>query len=256
MNTSISSYSKPSPASRRIELQRNCFSCSASGLCVSKGLDDPGMLQFDRLIGRRRKVEKGEHLFRMDDPLRSIHIIRLGHIKTHRFLSGGDARTIGFYMAGDMIGWDAIARKRHTCDATALEDSEVCEIPFAKFESMLCTSPMLMERFHRMLSEELMHEQELILMLGSMRVEQRMAVFLVGLAERYAARGYAATSFHLRMCRADIGAYLGITLETVSRLLTRFARLGLIAVDNRSVELVDLPQLMAIAGGAESLAAA
>lgn len=248
MNTSICSYSKPSSTSRRIEPQRGCYSCSASEFCVSKGLDDSRMLQFDRIVARRRKVAKGEPLFRVNDPMQSIYVVRLGHVKTHKLLSDGDARTIGFYMAGDLIGWDAIARKRHTCDATALEDTEVCVIPFSKFESMLGAAPMLMRRFHSLMSEEIMHEQEMILMLGGMRIEQRMAIFLVELAERYAARGYSATSFHLRMCRADIGAYLGVTLETISRLLTRFGKLGLVKVDSRKVELVDLPQLMAIAG--------
>lgn len=231
--------------------QGHCSACGMNELCLSKGLDDADMMQLDMIIGRRRRVAKGEPLFRVNDPMTKLYAIRLGHFKTHKVTPSGEEQITGFHMAGELIGWDAIASERHYCDATALDDSEVCEIPFAKLETLLGALPPLLQRFHRLMSQEITREQRVMLLLGNMRAEQRMAVFLTNLAARYAARGYSSTQFQLRMSREEIGTYLGLTIESISRLFSRFKKLGLLKIDNRELQILDPQALKTMAAGAE-----
>jgi CRP/FNR family transcriptional regulator, anaerobic regulatory protein len=154
-------------------------------------------------------------------------------------------------MAGELLGMDAISAEKHHCDAIALEDSEVCDIPFHRLEELFGQVPTLLHHFHRIMSQEIMREQNVMLLLGNMRAEQRFAAFLVNLSSRYAARGYSATDFQLRMSREDIGNYLGLTIESISRLLSRFKKLGWLKVDKREVQLLDPLKLKAIAAGTE-----
>ena len=147
---------------------------------------------------------------------------------------------------------DAISTDRHHCDAVALEDSEVCEIPFARLEELFGTIPTLLHHFHRMMSQEITREQNVMLLLGNMRAEQRFAAFLVNLSSRYAARGYSSTNFQLRMSREEIGNYLGLTIESISRLLSRFKKQSLLRVSNREIEILEPVSLKAIAAGTET----
>jgi CRP/FNR family transcriptional regulator, anaerobic regulatory protein len=250
MTTSTAcTYISPVPVFNHAEAHRHCSSCGMHELCLAKGLDEVDMHQLDLIIGRRRKILKGELLFRVNDPLSKLYAVRLGHFKTHKVTPSGEEQIVGFQMAGELLGWDGIAGERHLCDATALEDSEVCEIPFAKLETLLGTIPVLLQRFHRLMSQEITREQGLMLLLGNMRAEQRMAVFLTNLAARYAARGYSSTQFQLRMSREDIGTYLGLTIESISRLFSRFKKMGLVKIDNRQLQLLDPPRLKSMAAG-------
>jgi CRP/FNR family transcriptional regulator len=147
---------------------------------------------------------------------------------------------------------DAISTDRHHCDAIALEDSEVCEIPFPRLEELFGTMPILLRHFHRMMSQEITREQSVMLLLGNMRAEQRFAAFLVNLASRYLARGYSSTSFQLRMSREDIANYLGLTIESISRLLSKFKKQELLTVSNREIVLLDPVKLKAMAAGTET----
>jgi CRP/FNR family transcriptional regulator len=146
---------------------------------------------------------------------------------------------------------DAISADRHHCDAVALEDSEVCEIPFGRLQELFAQLPSLLRHFHRILGQEITREQNLMRLLGNMRAKQRFAIFLVNLSARYAARGYAPHGFHLRMSREDIGNYLGLTVESVSRLLSRFRKQGWIRTEKREIALLDPDRLKALASGAE-----
>jgi CRP/FNR family transcriptional regulator, anaerobic regulatory protein len=245
-------YSSIAPRVFQInETQGHCSACSMTELCLSKGLDDADMMQLDMIIGRRRRIAKGEQLFRVNDHMTKLYAIRLGHFKTHKVTPSGEEQITGFQMAGELLGWDAIAGERHYCDATALEDSEVCEIPFAKLEVLLGAMPPLLQRFHRLMSQEITREQRVMLLLGNMRAEQRMAVFLSNLAARYSARGYSSTQFQLRMSREEIGTYLGLTIESISRLFSRFKKLGLLKIDNRELQILDSQALKTMAAGAE-----
>ncbi|MCY0910583.1 fumarate/nitrate reduction transcriptional regulator Fnr [Massilia antarctica] len=232
-------------------LKASCAGCSMHQLCLPMGLDEDDITRLDSIIGKRRRILRDERLYQMDEPFRNLYAIRFGHFKTYQVNAGGEQQITGFQMAGELLGMDAISGDRHHCDAVALEDSEVCEIPFARLEELFGQVPTLLRHFHRIMSQEITREQNVMLLLGNMRAEQRFAVFLVNLSARYAARGYSATSFQLRMSREDIGNYLGLTIESISRLLSRFKKQSWIGVDKREMTLLDPAMLKALAAGTE-----
>ncbi|MDF3036696.1 MAG: anr, partial [Paucimonas sp.] len=213
------------------------------------GLEAVDMQRLDKIISRRRKVPRDGNLYRMTDPFTKLYAIRVGHFKTYQINSAGEQQITGFQMPGELLGMDAIGTGRHHCGAVALEDSEVCEIPFSSLEELIADMPTLLRHFHRLMSQEITREQNAMLLLGGMRAEQRLAVFLVNLGARYAARGYSSTNFQLRMMREDIGNYLGLTIESISRLLSRFKKSGFLKVSNREIEVLDPPRLKALAAG-------
>ena len=220
-------------------------------LCLPLGLDTAEIDRLDQVINRRRRVAKDERLYQMGEPFRNLYAIRFGHFKTYQVNAAGEQQITGFQMAGELLGMDAISSDRHQCDAVALEDSEVCEVPFARLEELFAHVPTLLRHFHRMMSQEITREQNVMLLLGNMRAEQRFAVFLTNLAARYAARGYASDRFALRMSREDIGNYLGLTIESISRLLSKFKKQGLLEVDKRELTMLDPPRLRAMAAGTD-----
>lgn len=239
------------PAPTISALRASCAACSMHQLCLPMGLAEEDMSRLDAIIGRRRKVAKDNVLYRMEDPFTNLYAIRLGHFKTYQINYSGEQQITGFQMAGELLGMDAISTDRHHCDAVALEDSEVCEIPFSRLEELFGHIPTLLHHFHRMMSQEITREQSVMLLLGNMRAEQRFAAFLVNLASRYAARGYSGTCFQLRMSREEIGNYLGLTIESISRLLSRFKKQGLLRVSNREIEFLDAVKMKAVAAGTE-----
>ncbi|MNR83782.1 Transcriptional activator protein Anr [compost metagenome] len=233
-------------------LRASCSTCSMHQLCLPMGLGENDMDRLDKIIGRRRKVARDDYLYRMGDTFANLYAVRIGHFKTCQINAGGEQQITGFQMTGELLGMDAISTDRHHCNAVALEDSEVCEIPFPRLEELFGTMPTLLRHFHRMMSQEITREQSVMLLLGNMRAEQRFAAFLVNLASRYMARGYSSTNFQLRMSREDIGNYLGLTIESISRLLSKFKKQGLLKVNNREIELLDLTMLKAMAAGTET----
>ena len=249
MNLSVSSLTQP--LLNLQALKSTCAGCSMHQLCLPMGLDSAEIDRLDDIMGRRRRILRDENLYRMDEPFKNLYAIRLGHFKTYQINPSGEQQIAGFQMAGELLGMDAIGTERHHCGATALEDSDVCEIPFARLEDLFAHIPTLLHHFHRIMSQEITREQNVMLLLGNMRAEQRFAVFLVNLSSRYAARGYSATSFQLRMSREDIGNYLGLTIESISRLLSRFKKQGWLNVDKREVHLLDPVRLRAMAAGTE-----
>ncbi len=234
------------------DLRSRCSACSMHQLCLPMGLNELDMAKLDQIIGRRRKVPRDTHLYRVGDPFTNLYAIRLGHFKTHQINPSGDQQITGFQMAGELLGMDAISTDRHHCNAVALEDSEVCEIPFARLEALFAEMPTLLHHFHRMMSQEITREQSVMLLLGNMRAEQRFAAFLTNLSARYSVRGYSSTSFQLRMTREEIGNYLGLTIESISRLLSKFKKQGWIKVNNRELDLLDTTTLKAVAAGTRS----
>lgn len=220
-------------------------------LCLPMGLEEADMQRLDQLIQQRRKIGKGGHLYRMNDPFVNLYAVRLGHFKTFQVNAGGEQQVTGFQMAGELLGMDAISTEAHQCDAVALEDSEVCEIPFLRLEELFAKVPSLLRHFHRIMSQEITREQSAMLLLGNMRADCRLAAFLVNLSSRYASRGYSSSCFQLRMSREEIGNYLGLTIESISRLLSKFKKQGLVRVDNREIELLDMTNLRLLATGSE-----
>jgi len=227
---------------------RSCAACGMHRLCLPMGLDAADVKRLDKIIGRR-KVARDDFLYRIGDRFTSLYAVRVGHFKTYQESLDGDRQVTGFQMPGELMGMDAIGTERQQCDAVALQDSEVCEIPFARLEQLFSQMPVLLRHFHRMMSQEITNEQSVIMLLGNMRAEQRFVAFLLNLSSRYAARGYSSTRFQLRMTRQDMGNYLGLTIESISRLISRFRTLGLLTVQQREVEVVDLPALKRLAAG-------
>lgn len=220
-----------------------CSSCSLRELCLPAGLDLREMERVDRLVNRRRKLARGEHLYRCGMPLAALYAIRCGFMKSCVLHDDGREQVAGFHMAGDLLGLDAISTGRHISDTVALEDTEVCEMPFPHLERLARELPSLQQQLNRVLSREIARDYGVMLLLGSMKAEERLAAFLLSLSQRFAARGYSAFEFRLRMTREEIGSYLGLKLETISRVLSRFAREGLIEVRHKNVKILDAEAL-------------
>lgn len=246
----IREFDTPVSAGTPLEvLKAKCATCSMHQLCLPMGLDNNDMDRLDQIIGRRRKVARGSTLFRIGDSFQNLYAIRLGHFKAYQVNRDGAEQITGFQMAGELLGMDAISTDLHHCTAVALEDSEVCEVPFGSLQQLLADMPALLRHFHRMMSQEITREQSVMLLLGNMQATQRFAAFLVNLSSRYEARGYSPHSFQLRMSREEIGNYLGLTIESISRLLSKFKKEGLLRVSNREIELLDPVKLKAITAG-------
>ena len=245
----MSSSTNTAPVLTVQALQAGCAACSMHQLCLPMGLDEADMLRLDQIIGRRRRVKRDQSLYRMGDTFNTLYAIRLGHFKTFQLNSNGSQQITGFQMAGELLGMDAIGTGRHQCEAVALEDSEACEIPFSQLEGLFQDMPVLLRQFHRIMSKEISREQGVMLALNNMSAQQKLAAFLVNLSSRYVTRGYSATRFQLRMTREEIGNYLGLAVESVSRLLSSFKKNGIVDVNHRDLELLDLPALRSIALG-------
>lgn len=229
------------------QLRVACAACSLRELCLPAGLDTGELHILDELVDRRSGLKRGAYLYRSDAPLQSLYAIRSGFLKTSVSHADGREQVAGFHMPGDLMGLDAIGSGRHLCDAVALEDCEVCDLPLESLESLTRKMPSLQQQFHRILSREIVRDHGMMLLLGSMRAEERLAVFLLNLSQRFAARGYSAREFLLRMTREEIGSYLGLKLETVSRALGKMQDKGWIEVRHRQVRLLDPQALGAIA---------
>ena len=244
----------PRPQPVLVELSRSrvkCSACTQRELCVSEGLDTEAMAHIDELVTARIRLRKGETLFRAGDRFTSLYAIRSGSCKTVSLTEDGHDQVSGYHMAGEIIGTDGIGADRYTSQAVALEDTEVCVLRFERLEAFGRQHVRFQHNLYRLLSREISREGKIALMLGTMLAERRLAVFLLDLSERYRARGYSSCEFVLRMTREEIGSFLGLKLETVSRLFSRFQREGLLQVQGRIVKLLDRASLKRMIEGAD-----
>ncbi|MBS0319140.1 MAG: helix-turn-helix domain-containing protein [Proteobacteria bacterium] len=217
-------------------------------LCLPVGLDPEALAALDQVVTSRLRLHKGDALYRDGDPFAALYAIRYGSAKTVVLMPDGREQVAGYHLLGDIVGLDGVAHERHGSTAVALEDTEVCVIPFAAVAGLAREHPLLQKNLFSFLSKEVGEGLHAMLLLGSLRAEERIAVFLLNLGERYRRHGYSATEFVLRMTREEIGSYLGLKLETVSRLLSRFQAEGLVKVAGRSIKLIDIPALRLLAG--------
>ncbi len=224
-------------------LKAHCSTCSLHELCLPMGLSADDTERLDDIVKSRRRLRRGEYLYRAGDPFQSLYAIRNGFFKILESDEEGREKIIGFYMMGELMGMDAISADHHQYHAVALEDSTVCDIPFNDLEHLTAHLPTLQHHFHRLMSRQIMHEEKHMLVLGNMKAEQRLASFLLSLSQRFAARGYSPTQFYLRMTREEIGNYLGLTLETVSRLFSKFHKDGMVSVHHKDIEIKNLTAL-------------
>lgn len=231
------------------QLKTLCSTCSLRELCLPVGLMPTEFEQLDAVIRQSRRLKKGEYLFRAGEPFTSLFAIRTGFFKTTVASQDGRDQVTGFFMSGELIGMDGICSHVHSCDAVALEDSEVCELPFAHMEELGQNIPSLQTHFFRLMSREIVRDQGVMLLLGNMRAEERLAAFLLNLSNRLYSRGFAANDFILRMSREEIGSYLGLKLETVSRTLSKFHHEGLILVEHKHIQILDPQALKKMVSG-------
>ena len=223
-----------------------CSSCNLRELCLPFGLSLDELERLDDLISTRRRIKRGDHLYRAGEVFDSIYAIRSGFFKTDVLLEDGRDQVTGFQMAGELLGLDGICTEHHTCNAIALEDSEICSIPFSRLESLSREIHTLQHHFHKVMSREIVRDHGVMMLLGTMRAEERLAAFLLNLSQRFTARGFSHAEFYLRMTREEIGSYLGLKLETVSRAFSRFQEEGYIAVQQKHIRILDVNGLKAL----------
>lgn len=223
-----------------------CSNCNLRELCMPVGLSEQDMSRIDEVVATRRKIQRGENLFRNGDKFNSLFAIRTGFFKTCISSEDGRDQVTGFQMAGEIIGLDGIVSDHHTCDAIALEDAEVCVMPFDRIEELSREIKGLQHHVHKIMSREIVREHGVMLLLGSMRAEERLAAFLLNLVQRLHARGFSKSELILRMTREEIGSFLGLKLETVSRTFSKFVDDGIVEVKQRYVHILNTDALRQI----------
>jgi CRP/FNR family transcriptional regulator len=201
------------------------------------GFNHDDMKRLDDVVATRRRVKQGGLLFSSGDPFTSLYAIRTGFFKTSVSTEDGREQVTGFQMAGEVVGLDGIVSDYHSCNAVALEDSDVCVMPFADVEELSREFPALQRHVHKIMSREIVRENSVMMLLGNMRAEERLAAFLLNLVQRLHARGFSQSELVLRMTREEIGSYLGMKLETVSRTFSKFSEDGIIEVKQRYVKI-------------------
>jgi CRP/FNR family transcriptional regulator, anaerobic regulatory protein len=220
-----------------------CSSCHLKELCLPCGMSGPTVDRLDGLRFARRRVKAGQPLYRAGDAFQFIYAVRSGTFRSSLAAADGREQVSGFSIAGELLGLDGLAQGRHASTATALEDAEICAIPYDHLMELSTGSPDLQKAVGRLMSREIVREHGLMLLLGSMNAEERLAAFLLNVSQRMKARGWSPSEFHLRMSRAEIGSYLGMKLETVSRTFSAFVQQGLLEVDKRHIRILDLERL-------------
>ena len=228
-------------AARISAMPTHCSTCNLRELCLPCGLGAAEQQRLGDLVYTRKRVKRGDTLFHAGADFESLYAVRSGFFKSSVVLEDGRDQVTAFHMAGEVLGLDGIGTGHHTADLVALEDSEVCVIPYAHLEE-----PSLQRQLHKLMSRELVRDQGVMLLLGTMKAEERLAAFLLNLSQRFVARGFSPAEFHLRMTRDEIGSYLGLSLETVSRLFSRFHDDGLIAVQQKHIRILDVAGLKAV----------
>ena len=212
------------------------------------GLTTEDVERLDDIVKRTRPLHRGDFLFRNGDRFRSLYVVKTGSLKTFAPSAEGGEQVLGFHLPGEIVGLDAIDKDAHACSAKVLETSAICEIPFQRFEELSSSIPSLQHQMFRLLSKEIGHDAEMLLLLGKKNAEERLAAFLISMSSRLSKRGLSPTDFYLSMSRHEIGNYLGLAVETVSRLFTRFQDEGVLNVDRKHVQVIDLGALEAVAG--------
>ena len=231
------------------KIKATCSTCNLHELCLPHGLNEKDMEKLDHVVKGSRPVDKGKHIFRADDSFLSIYAVRSGSVKVYILNETGEEQIIGFYFPGEIFGFDAIEHHKHNCTAVALETTTYCSIPYDKIHEICIEIPDLQNQMFRLMSRELSNENKLLLTINKRNAEERIATFLVSLSSRFRNLGYSAKEYNLPMSRQEIGNYLGLTIETVSRLFTKFQRNGLVKINRKSIRLEDLPALHAICDG-------
>jgi len=208
--------------------QPHCQTCALNALCLPLSLNDTDMDRLDEIIRRGRPIQKGALLFQQGEPFQSVYAVRTGALKTFTLTASGEEQITGFHLASELVGLSGYDSGTYPLTAKALETTTVCEIPIAQLDQLSNELPELRRQIMRTMSGEIRHDQSMMMLLSKKNAEERIASFLVDISQRFARRGFSHTQFRLSMSRVDISNYLGLAVETVSRVFTRFQKIGLI----------------------------
>lgn len=225
----------------------DCRNCGAYELCMSLWLRTGDSSLLERVVKKKQMFKRGEVLYRAGQPLEYIYVIRGGSVKTCVSTEDGQVQVMGFHAAGELLGLNAIGSRRHGSEARAMATTSVCEVSVERFEELAKKDPAIQYEVFKIMSAEICHGQELLLLLGKHNAEERLAIFLLNLSKQFEKRHCSATEFTLGMSRSDIGNYLGIAEETVCRIFARFQEDGIISSEYRHVKLNDIKRLQQIA---------
>ncbi|MEP5766591.1 MAG: fumarate/nitrate reduction transcriptional regulator Fnr [Halieaceae bacterium] len=225
----------------------NCSNCRLSSLCLPLALNSDDVEKLDDIIQRGKPLQKGEHLYQEGSAFNSVYAVRSGAVKAYRVTDDGREQVTGFYFPGEILGMDGINKNSHACSARALETSAVCEIPFGSLEELSVTLPGLQRHFFQLMSREITEDQQLITLLSKNTAEERIAALMLSISSRNARRKLSSSNFRLPMSRIDIGNYLGLTVETVSRVFSRLQKLEILEVSNKEISILDVGGLQDIA---------
>jgi CRP/FNR family transcriptional regulator len=236
------------PTVKLSTLKTACKNCKLHQLCLPLGLENDDMDKLDGIIKRAKPYQKGEFLFQHGDNFDALYAVRSGSVKTFSQDDNGDEQITGFYLAGEIMGLDAVHEGAHPCSAIALETTSVCKIPFSGLEELSSKLPSLQHQLLRIMSKEITEDQALLILLGQKSAEERVAAYLVNMSDRMEKRGFSAAEFNLSMSRKDIGNYLGLTIETISRTFSHLQQEGLISSQRKHIEINDPAKLRKLAG--------
>ena len=243
---SLTAMSDPIPLDL-VHLRKSCAHCSLQQLCLPAGIDAEELRRLDEIVKLRRPTQRNERLFRIADPLVSLYIARDGAFKTVSISEEGEEQIVGFHLPGELIGLDALGHGVHRCEAIALTSASVCEVPLVQLTEVAAQLPRLQQQLLRVIGQGMGRDQDHLNILVKRQANERIALFLHGLGERYQLIGQSGLQFKLPMSREDIANYLGLALETVSRGFTRLQEDGVIAVHGRLIEISDVGQLNRLA---------
>ncbi|NQZ53742.1 MAG: fumarate/nitrate reduction transcriptional regulator Fnr [Piscirickettsiaceae bacterium] len=234
----------------KIEHDQNvaCHDCSLYRLCLPLGLHNSDLVKLDTIIKRSNNYKRNQPLFSADKQFLSLFVVRSGSFKTTITANDGREQVTGFYFPGEFIGLDAIHQNVYQSNAEALETSSVCELPYEQMQEFGKEMPQLQIQMLTRLSKELSNDKGLMLLLGKKTADEKLASFLLSLSKRFQVRGFSATNFHLSMSRGDIANHLGLAVETVSRLFSRFQDDQLINIAGKSISLRDMEKLEVLCG--------
>jgi CRP/FNR family transcriptional regulator len=229
------------------DYQVNCGNCRLNSICLPLALESDDIQQLDDIIQRSKPLQKSQHLYREGDEFQSVFAVRSGALKAYKTTDDGREQVTGFYFPGEILGMDGISNNAHASSAKALETAAVCEIPFTSLERLSAMMPNLQRHFFQLMSREITEDQQLITLLSKNSADERVASLMLSISTRNSKRKLSATQFRLPMSRVDIGNYLGLTVETVSRVFSRMQKMEILSVDNKEIQILDVDGLKKMA---------
>lgn len=227
----------------------HCQDCSLAALCLPISLNFEDIDALNEIVKRGKPLKKGEYLYRQGDGFSSVFAVRSGSLKTFSVSDNGEEQITGFHLPSELVGLSGIDSNSCPVSAQALETTSVCEIPFERLDELALQLPQLRRQLMRVMSREIRDDQQMMLLLSKKTADERIATFLINLSARFRARGFSANQFRLAMSRNEIGNYLGLAVETVSRVFSRFQQNELIAAEGKEVHILNSIELCALAGG-------